>query len=122
MLSEGCELLQYLLRAWARYRVRHGPCPQGTSPSRGGTGITSQNVKRCSEVLILIQSPFPHSWDNDLEPDPVTGDGDTGKAIVLAMMEPRHRERRRSKRPQQGQAGESGNYGRDTSHAKEGNS
>ena len=28
--SAACQLLRYLLRAWARYRVRHGPCPQGT--------------------------------------------------------------------------------------------
>lgn len=28
--SADCQLLRHLLRARARYRVRHGPCPQGT--------------------------------------------------------------------------------------------
>lgn len=63
-----------------------------------------------------------HSWDNDLEPDPVTGDGDTGKGyIVLAMMELATGREDRNKGHNTRQD-KSGNYGRDTSHAKRRNS
>lgn len=61
-----------------------------------------------------------HSWDNDLEPDPVTGDGDTGKGyIVLAMMElSLHWGEKTETKGHNTRQDKSGNYGRDTSHAK----
>ena len=42
-------------------------------------GITSQNVVRGAVEVSNTHSSHSHSGDNDLEPDPVTGDGDTGK-------------------------------------------